>query len=78
MFHECDRLPGYAACPSEGRCQTKKYVLTYVGRNANILPSITTLTGSALQQMGINQEAKTFQSTTGSQDLKTLQQQKAV
>ncbi|KAI7778570.1 hypothetical protein LA080_001991 [Diaporthe eres] len=41
-------------------------------RNANILPSITQLSNSALQNTGSDQKAKKFDPTTGTQSLKQL------
>ncbi|KAL1847093.1 hypothetical protein Daus18300_014063 [Diaporthe australafricana] len=41
-------------------------------RNANILPSITQLSNSAFQNTGVDQQAKKFDPTTGTQSLKTL------
>lgn len=42
-------------------------------RNTNILPSITQLSNSAFQQVGVDQQAQKFQATTGTKMLKQLQ-----
>lgn len=39
-------------------------------RNANILPSITTLSNAAFDNVGIQTQAKTFQKTTGVKNFK--------
>ncbi|KAK7963360.1 hypothetical protein PG988_010334 [Apiospora saccharicola] len=60
-----DGLKSIQNNPSQAN--TEKQVKTMeTARNANILPSITKLTQSAFQAAGVNAQAKTFASTTGS------------
>ncbi|KAK7968018.1 uncharacterized protein PG986_002295 [Apiospora aurea] len=60
-----DGLKSIQNNPSQAN--TEQQVKTMeTARNANILPSITKLTASAFQAAGVNAQAKTFASTTGS------------
>ncbi|KAK8113581.1 hypothetical protein PG984_014107 [Apiospora sp. TS-2023a] len=60
-----DGLKSIQNNPSQAN--TEQQVKTMeTARNANILPSITKLTQSAFQAAGVNAQAKTFASTTGS------------
>ncbi|KAK8013099.1 hypothetical protein PG991_010474 [Apiospora marii] len=60
-----DGLKSIQNNPSQAN--TEQQVKTMeTARNANILPSITKLTASAFQAVGVNAQAQTFQPTTGS------------
>lgn len=64
-----DGLSSIAKDPSDDN--TAKQLQTMEkARNANILPSITSLTNSAFKATGIDSSAQKFQSTTGSQSIK--------
>ncbi|KAH8659851.1 hypothetical protein BX600DRAFT_51149 [Xylariales sp. PMI_506] len=66
-----DGLSSIASNPSDANTE-KQLATMEAARNANILPSITSLTQSAFNAVGIDATAEKFASTTGTAALKKL------